>query len=807
MDSKHFVTLELAKVLTRLANYASFSAGQALCAQLTPSSEPIEVERRLKVTREARTLLSGNADVRLGGVHDVRPLVDRAEHGVLILPYELLEIRDTLSVARSIHRTLTRAQNQFPLLAAIAGRIVESGDVVEEIERCIDDAPAQAGRAEVRDDASPELAAVRREMREAHDRLFDKLNRILTASRNAPYLQEALITQRSGRYVIPVKADFKGRLPGVVHDQSSSGATLFIEPLSCVDMGNRLRELELREQRIVEKVLAALSAMVAEEGVYITRTVETLAELDMVFACASYAEAIHAAEPHIVPLKTPHLSPASQAGERDHLHPGTTLKLVQARHPLLDPERVVPIDVVLDDQTFIVVITGPNTGGKTVALKTVGLLCLMAYCGLHIPAGEGSALSVFKHIYADIGDEQSIEQNLSTFSAHMVNLISFLGLADHRALVLLDELGAGTDPGEGAALARAILEYLRARSVTTLVATHYPELKAWALPSITPGAINASVEFDPETLSPTYRLSIGLPGRSNAFAIATRLGLDAAMVDAARAMVAEGALHAEDLLADIHRARAEAQAAHQAAARAQAEAERIEKELRERLSNIEQERREVLDTARQEARARLDALEDEIRALRGRLSQVHAAELAAIEARRAELAKTAMPKTSPVAMPEPRHPVAEGDRVWVARLKTEGNVLSVDGREAEVQAGRLRLRLPVDELEWRASPEPASLGAAQRPAARSFSASPGMELDLRGQLTEDALIQLDRYIDNAFRASLPWVRIIHGHGTGALKRAVRDTLKKHALIKTFESGKEGEGGDGVTVAWLVGDGA
>ncbi len=782
MDARHAATLELPKVLERLAAHASFSAGRERCLGLTPVADTIEVERRLATTREARLLLAGKAEVRLGGVHDVRPLVDRAGHGILILPHELLEIRDTLLTARTVQRTLTRQRQQFPLLAAIAGRMAEAGEVIDEIARCIDE------QGQVRDSASAELAAIRHEMREAHDRLFEKLNRILTAPRNAPFLQEALITQRSGRYVIPIKADFKGRIPGVVHDQSASGVTLFIEPLACVEMGNRLRELELREQREVEKVLAALSTLVAEEGPYIIATVEALAELDLALACALYAEAIQATEPHLAPAPT----------RTDSRHPAT-LKLVQARHPLLDPARVVPIDVVLDESTFMVIITGPNTGGKTVALKTVGLLCLMAYCGLHIPAGPDSTLSVFEHVYADIGDEQSIEQNLSTFSAHLVNLISFLDRADHRALVLLDELGAGTDPGEGAALARAILEHLRARRVTTLVATHYPELKIWASPNVTPGAINACVEFDPDTLAPTYKLTIGLPGRSNAFAIAERLGLNPEIVGAARTLITRDHLRAEDLLADIHRARAEAEAARQAAVRAQAEAERLEHELRTRLAAIEQERRAVLDAAHEEAQARLEALADEIRALRGKLADLRVAELAAIEARRAELLKTTAPKTAPVVMPEPRHPIAAGDRVWVARLKTEGQVLTLDEREAEVQAGRLRLRLPIDELEWRPSPggEPPAVTAKTAPA------SPGLELDLRGQLTEDALAMLERYLDSALQANLPWVRIIHGHGTGALKRAVREALKKQRLVRHFEPGKEGEGGDGVTVAWLA----
>jgi len=787
MELKHATTLELPKVLDRLAGYASFSAGVGLCRTLKPSTFPVEVKRRLAATTEARIFMSKYAGPGLGGVHDVRPLVQSALRGSALLPQELLDIRGTLVAGRELHRTLSRMSNQFSLLSVIAARIVESAGVVIEIGRCIDD------KGVVRDEASAELSAVRHELRAAHDRLQDKLARILTSPRNAPYLQEAIITMRDGRYVIPIKADFKGRIPGVVHDQSQSGVTLFIEPLTTVELNNRWREMQLREENEIRRILLSLASLVAQNSAAIAATVEALAELDMVFACAKYADTIGAIEPRIVDFgeRKPDAGAAA--------HPGSVIRFVQARHPLIEPERVVPIDVEMSDETFIVVITGPNTGGKTVALKTVGLLCLMTYCGLHVPVSAGSELCVFDHVYADIGDEQSIEQSLSTFSSHLANLNGFLGKAERKSLVLLDELGAGTDPAEGSALARAILDFLRARQVTTFVATHYPELKIWA--HNTPGAVNASVEFDPETLSPTYRLVIGLPGRSNAFAIAARLGLDSSIVGAARAMVADSDLQAEDLLAGIHKARQETEAARVAAQRARAESEQMERDLRARLAGIEDERKQILESAQEEMQARLEAMEEEITALRNKLRQVGAQEWAEIEAQRRALEKKAQSVAPLPALEQPpKHPIHVRDVVWVERLKSEGNVMEIDGDEAQVQSGRLRLRLSLDELEWRSTPQP-PVAAREGVSARGIS--PGLELDLRGERADDALILLERHLDAAYSAGLPWVRVIHGHGTGALKKAVRSALKGHALVDDFEAGRDGEGGDGVTVVKLA----
>jgi len=667
VNSKHLATLELGKILARLATYTSFSAGAELARALTPAISLREIRQRLETTSEARALLETKPDTTLGGAHDIRPLVTAAQRGAVLPPSELLDVRDTLIAARNLHRTLSRLESQFPRLADLASLIRPCPKVVEEISRCLDE------RGNVRDNASPELARIRREERLAHDRIQDKLQSIISSPHNATFLQEPIITQREGRYVIPLKANFKGRIRGVVHDVSTSGATIFIEPLSIVELNNAWRELQLKEQQEIDRILAHLSGLIAERATEIEHAVETLAELDLAFAKAKYADALNATAPILSP-----------PGGGD----GGSIRLVGARHPLLDPQRVVPIDVVLDDETQILVITGPNTGGKTVSLKTVGLLTLMAQAGLHLPVEPGSALSPFEAVYADIGDEQSIEQNLSTFSSHLTNITSFLDQADARSLVLLDELGAGTDPAEGSALARALLDHFRRRGATTLVATHYPELKTYA--QLTPGVRNACVEFDPETLSPTYKLTIGLPGRSNAFAIARRLGLPRDVVEAARGLVSPTDLRTEDMLADIHRLRIQEAQARDEAGVARAEAEKLARELRERLETIDQERRDILEQARQETEAELETLRAEARRLRHRL-QAAAAPLKATTAveKAIETLETQSPEPEPLELPPTlpgsanllaQRPIRPGDTVWVRPLNAEGRFLEIDGR-------------------------------------------------------------------------------------------------------------------------------
>ena len=784
MNHKYLQTLELPKILGRLAEHTSFSAGRELALSLHPSSDLDEVSRRQGETSEARALLDARADVSLGGTRDVRPLVDRAEHSAILLPGELLDVRDTLVSGRNLRRAITRLRNQFPLLASTAERIEECPNVIAEIARCIND------RAEVVDGASQTLARIRRELREAHQRLMAKLERIVSSASNSAFLQESFVTQRSGRYVIPLKADFKGRIPGIVHDQSASGATIFIEPLSTVELNNRWRELQLEEEREVQRILAGLSNLAAEEGKFIKRTVEALAELDLAFAKARYAEEIEGVEPNLVAFRK------VAAG----LHPGSSIQLIKARHPLIDPAKVVPIDVHLDDDYFIIIITGPNTGGKTVSLKTVGLLSLMAQCGLAIPAAQGSALSVFSDIYTDIGDEQSIEQSLSTFSAHITNVISILDQAGERSLVLLDDLGAGTDPGEGSAIARALLSHFLRRRITAFISTHYPELKFYA--HTTPGVENACVEFDLETLSPTYELSIGLPGRSNAFAIARRLGLSPDIVSEAESLVSPESLETESLLAEIKQAHQEALDSQEAAEAARRRAEDLEGELRQELTDIGKTRREILSVAREEAQQKLEEVRAELRKIRAGLGMTAVSQewVAQAEDRLASLEPEPV---EPIVRPRfmPQEELRLGDTVWVAGLEATGEITELSGDEAEVQVGSFRIRAKVTDLELR--------GRAVQPEVREQAvsaprvSSPGLELNLRGQTVEEVLPRLDKYLNDAYLAGLPQVRIVHGKGTGALRRAVRDFVKTHPLVDSYRSGDQYEGGEGATVVELA----
>jgi DNA mismatch repair protein MutS2 len=791
MDKKHLQTLEFPKILGQLARHTTFSASHELALALEPSPIFAEVQHRLQETREARYLLDSTGGISLGGVHDVRPLARHAQRGATLPPIDLLNILDTLRAAQRVRRTLSRQHDRIPLLADIAARIEPCEGLAGEINRCI------SGQGEVVDHASEKLASVRRELRTAHERLLEKLNRMITSARLAPYLQEALITQRSGRYVIPIKADFKGRISGIVHDSSSSGATLFIEPLSAVEMGNQWRQLQIEEEQEIERILAALSAHVGGLADELGWTVDALADLDLALAKGRYAMELLATEPLPVPFRQ-----QTTGG-----HPGSTLDLRQARHPLLDPQRVVPIDVHLGDDFYVLVITGPNTGGKTVSLKTVGLMAAMAQSGLHLPAAEGSSLSVFDGIYADIGDEQSIEQSLSTFSAHLTNIIRILGEAGEHSLLLLDELGAGTDPVEGSALARAILTHLLERHFSTLVATHYSELKAFA--QTTPGVENACVEFDLETLSPTFRLQVGLPGRSNAFAIAERLGLPGGIVRGARALVSPEDLQTESLLAEIQQAHREALVAHDEALRAQRAAREQQNRLSARLTAIEAERAAILGEARAEARRELAGFRDEIGALQAELAGRRQGSTLTDEwlaqARRRVSAKeeeAAAPLLPPPIVEEitPPGELAVGDLVWVAGLDATGQIVALDEESAQVQVGSFFVRARRGEIEWRGRPRAVK---SELPSAPSgFHPSPGIELDLRGQRVEEIRPRVEKYLDDAFLAGLPFARVVHGKGTGALRQAVRELLRNHPLVKSFREGEAAEGGSGVTVVYF-----
>jgi DNA mismatch repair protein MutS2 len=801
MDEKSLQTLEFNKILERLADYCAFPVSAEKARAVRPSIDIEEAECWQAETRETLHMLNTRGTLSIGGARDIRETVDLAAHSGVLTPTDLLDVRSSLIAARNLERSLERQADQYPNLADIATQFPPPLGLIDAITRAISD------RGDVLDNASDKLSTIRHDLRITHGRLLDKMQRIVNDPKNAQILQETLVTQRDGRYVLPLRAEFKGRMKAIVHDQSSSGATLFVEPLSTVELNNEYRELQLAERDEERRILAELSDRVGAHAGEIELALDILAEIDVIFARAKYAADLSATEPKLHAI-----------GKSKGKHPSSIMRLYEARHPLLNSESVVPIDVELEAETFALVITGPNTGGKTVTLKTVGLLALMAQAGLHIPAQAGSEISVFSDILADIGDEQSIEQSLSTFSSHITNIIRILELADRHSLVILDELGAGTDPQEGAALAQALLGHLLDRGITTFVATHYPELKAFA--HAQPGLANASVEFDLETLQPTYHLNIGLPGRSNALAIAQRLGLPQDIITTARAGINPEDLQAEDLLDEIHRQRELAHHARQEAEKARQESEGVRTELSERLETIEDERREVLAQARSEAQEEIDKLQAEIREARRALARARQP-LEAVEQIEQQVETLEESVEEPVARRRTERrgdyldrPVQMGDKVRLRNLNTRGVVTALDEEEAEVQVGQMRVRTRLTELQpvggssgEGEDKEPKEGRVESKPAPRKqlqqfMPDSPGMELDLRGQRADEALAALDRYLDAAFLSGLPFVRIIHGKGTGKLRQVVRDALPRHPNVKSFEPGGEKEGGEGVTVAKL-----
>ncbi|MHC1740201.1 MAG: endonuclease MutS2 [Anaerolineaceae bacterium] len=800
MDEKTLKMLEFPKVIEKLVTYAAFSASIELVRALQPAASLTFATDRLTLTSEARHLLSLNDSIGVGGATDIRPLAGLAHRGGVLLESDLLAVSGTLVAARVLARTMEKNSNIYPHMSEIARLLPPPSGIIESISRCISD------HAEVLDSASPKLQSIRSEVKVSHDRLMSKLERMINDPHTTPMLQESIITQRNGRYVIPLRAEFKSRLKSIVHDQSASGATLFVEPLAVVELNNRWHELQLEERDEIRRILAELSALVGAEEEAIHRIVSALAQFDLALICAKYAEDLNASAPILHAIHPP---------EKEH-HPGIVVKLLKARHPLLDPATVVPVDIELDPQTFAVIITGPNTGGKTVTLKTVGLMVVMAECGLHIPAQSGSEFSFFENLFADIGDEQSIEQSLSTFSGHITNIVRILHNARSKTLVLLDELGAGTDPQEGSALARAIMLFLIEKRVPCMIATHYPELKALA--HATPGAVNACMEFNLKTLRPTYRLTIGIPGRSNAFAIAQRLNLPEEILEAARAMIDPDELKAEDLLNEIHHQREVAQKARAAADHDRSMAMNLKAELMKRLSQMDTERQQELEKSRQQAETELETLRKELTEVRQSLVRARQP-LEALAPIQAQLEKV----EEEVARPIPQNPNLEfsapfipqvGKRARLRNLNTDGVITSLGQDDAEVLVGILRMRVKLVDLA--SVKEPIEL-PQEKPTRKTkhaqvdqevsstktpFVPSPGMEIDVRGQRAEDALDILDRYLDSAVMAGMPFVRVIHGKGTGRLRQVIREALQEHSNVSRFEQGADNEGGEGVTIVYL-----
>ncbi len=781
MNEKTFRVLEFEKILTRLSTYASSTLGNELALRLRPSTASDEIIQWQAETTEACLISQSGDRVPLGGISDLRAALKKARLGGILAPEELGAVGATCRAARLLRVFFSgeRAETA-PTLAALAMALAAFPELEQEIERAIEP------EGSVKDNASPQLARLRSQIRTFQNRVRDKLNALVHGGESRKYLQEALVTLRNGRYVIPVKQEYRQLIPGIVHDQSASGATLFIEPMAIVEINNQLRQVEAEEEKEVARILAALSALVGEVATPALANLEILARLDLAFAKARYSQELHGTEPIITDA--------------------ASLRLLAARHPLLEG-KVVPIDLELGCSFQTLVITGPNTGGKTVGLKTAGLLTLMAQSGLHLPAGSGSEVGVFTGVYCDIGDEQSIEQSLSTFSSHMTNIISILKEAkSETSLVLLDELGAGTDPAEGATLAIALLEEFHRRGVRTIATTHYGDLKVFAYN--TQGVQNASVEFDPETLAPTYRLLIGLPGRSNAFAVASRLGLDDGIIEQARQLLSPGERRVEDLIGEIMKERQMLEQERRDASSLRLRAQREEQELKGELAKFKATRDELLKEARAEARSLIREtrreMENLLRSLQETAGPSDRSQLvnkarASMQEQLNELEEPLLPTDE-----EYTGKLEVGMRVQLAGLGQEGELLDLNDDSALVQTGSIRLWVergkltPLAEKKRRATPGKIKMAALGQEKAKTISP----ELDLRGLTVEEALHLTDKYLDEALLAGLPWVRLIHGKGTGALRSAITDYVKKHPRVQKHRWGESSEGGMGVTVVEL-----
>lgn len=776
-------------MIRSLTGFAATSLGKKRTEELRPSGDLAEVKSRLQATDEAVKVERLKGPAPFGGIRDVKAAVKRAMIGGMLNPAELLDTANTLSGGRRLQRFVKAVHEDeaIPLLSAAVDRLTENRPLEESIQSCIDE------HAEVTDSASPELYRIRQELRTGEARVRERLEQMIRTPSTQKMLQDPIITIRNDRYVIPVKQEYRSHFGGMIHDQSASGATLFIEPESIVQMNNRLTELKLKEEREIEKILRMLTAQVAEFAEPLLDNLEALADIDFIFAKAGLAREMKAT----LPL----------------MNDRGFFKLKKGRHPLIDRDTVVPLDVELGNRYTSVIITGPNTGGKTVTLKTIGLLSLMAMSGLFVPAEDSSQLCVFDAIYADIGDEQSIEQNLSTFSSHMTNIIGILRNMTPKSLVLLDEVGAGTDPAEGSALAIAILEHIHKLGCRMVATTHYSELKAYAYER--KGIINASMEFDVQTLSPTYRLLVGVPGRSNAFAIAERLGLSRAIIEHARHQVDEEDQRVESMIATLEENRLTAEAERKSAEQLHEEVAALRKELEQQRSRFEEQRARLLAKAEQEAaeavkKARIEA--DEIIADLRRMaieerSSVKEHKLIEAKRRLDEAAPQLNDKgqrPSSTSAGRSTKPIGPGDQVLVHSFGQKGHVVELNGdSEVTVQLGIMKMKVARSDVELvsTSAPKPAQQTVVTG-VKRSRDDQVRTELDLRGNNIEDSIIEVDRFLDESFLANFHQVYIIHGKGTGVLRTGIQDYLRKHRLVKSFRLGNYGEGGSGVTVVEL-----
>ena len=783
---KSLVKLELDQILARLADCAGSEGGKQCCLDLRPTSDLEEVEQLLRQTSAAYDLSTKKGYPSFTSAANVSASLERADRGGSLQPKELLVIGGVLRCARSVKDYIT-PEDKETVLDSLFHSLTPNKYLEERILTSI------LSEEEIADTASPELADIRRHMRIQSGKIRDSLQKVISSPAYSKFLREPIITIRQGRYVVPVKSECKNDVPGLVHDVSATGSTYFVEPMSAVNANNALRELQLKEKKEIERILAELSSEVAAHGEDINLDYTLLVQLDVIFAKAKLAFHMRAWAPIM-----------NDSGR---------VELYNARHPLIDPQKVVPISLRLGSDFDTMIITGPNTGGKTVTLKTIGLLTLMAECGLHVPAGSGSTLSTFDAILADIGDEQSIAQSLSTFSSHMRTIVDVVEQCDSRTLVLYDELGAGTDPAEGAALAIALIEFSRKMGSRVVATTHYAELKLYAMR--TKGVINASCEFDVETLQPTYKLLIGIPGKSNAFAISRKLGLPEDILKEAGDLVGKSDKDFEDVLAQLEQQRQQMENARMEAEKLKQETEKIKQQSEQYQEQLRKEKEKAMEAARREAQGIIDEARtaaniatEELKALRKQLQD--SADTTGINQRQAELRRTlnetedrVRAPQPPQSRPPPHREIKVGDTVELLNLGIKASVLAVNKNGTyQLQAGIMKLTAKADEVYLLENDNPykAKGGHPAHSGREMKTAAMASEIDLRGMDTVEAICVLDRYMDEAMRAKLPTVRIIHGKGTGALRQAVHQDLKRNKFVKSFRLGVYGEGEDGVTIA-------
>lgn len=788
MNQKALSSLEYPKIIERLIEKASSPMGKELCRKLQPSTDINKIRLMQTQTKDALTRLFQKGSVSFGSVKDIRGSLKRLEIGSSLGIMEILSVCALLENTSRVKAYSRGDRSDLPSdsLDSMFEQLAPLTPLSSEIRRCI------LSEDEISDDASPALRQVRRNMKVTNDRIHTQLSGLVNGNART-YLQDSVITMRNGRYCIPVKAEYKGQVPGMIHDQSSTGSTLFIEPMAVVKLNNDMRELELQEQKEIEIILAGLSEQITEEREAIALNLELMVQLDFIFARAGLAMDMNGSEPVF-----------NEEGR---------VLLKKARHPLIPKKKVVPIDIRLGDDFDLLIITGPNTGGKTVSLKTVGLLTLMGQAGLHIPALDRSELALFHEIYADIGDEQSIEQSLSTFSSHMTNIVSFLEKADSRSLVLFDELGAGTDPTEGAALAISILSYLHDKGIRTMATTHYSELKVYALS--TPGVENACCEFSVETLRPTYRLLIGIPGKSNAFAISSKLGLSDQIIERAKEQISEQDESFEDVLSSLEENRVTIENERLEIARYKEEIKTLKAQLESRQEKLDAQRDRILRQANEEAHKVLEEAKeyaDQTMKLFHKF-QKNNVDTSAVERERQELRKrmnkaeknlsdrqeTKKPKKLLTAKD-----IRPGDSVKVLSMNLKGTVGSRPDSKGFlfVQMGIIRSKVHLSDLELVDEPVITTPSLQKTGAGKirmSKSASVSTEINLLGRTVDEAIAELDKYLDDAYIAHLKSVRIVHGKGTGALRKGIHDYLRRQKHVSSFRLGEFGEGDAGVTI--------